>query len=200
MKSAEFIRNFAMCLLCSLSVAACTADSLPSTSPSQVDQTVTVATENLPKNHEATQKPPNTNPPSGDAARSAIESRRPLNVPGVPDGVLESGMDYAYLRRAVLAHGWTPAVNKHCKANVAGDDYKTLCTAHPNLQDCKVCDQMPELSECSVDGYCLMHFHNASTNQTMEVGTYGDTTGWSVHEKDSQLGVTGLTVTPTAAQ
>ena len=55
---------------------------------------------------------------------------------------------------------------------------------------------MPELSDCSVDGYCLMHFRLASTNQNMDVGTYGDTTGWDVRAKDYQLAVTGLTVTP----
>lgn len=119
---------------------------------------------------------------SEDAARSAIESREPLTAPGVPNGLLKTGMDYADLRRAVLAQGWVPVVNVQCKTNVDGGD--------------KVCDQMPELSECSTDGYCLMHFHLARTNQNMEVGTYGDLTGWDVQAKDSQLAVTGLTVTP----
>jgi hypothetical protein len=120
------------------------------------------------------------NPPSEDAARRAVESQEKLNVPGMSDIVLRAGMDYADFRRAILSKGWVPVVDKQCKSNVDGGN--------------ELCEQMPELSSCSVDGYCLMRFHFVDAGQVMEVGAYGDTTGWSIQAKDSQLAVTGVTI------
>jgi hypothetical protein len=122
-------------------------------------------------------------PPSEDAARNVIEKRASINVSGIPKGVLRVGMDYADMRRVILAAGWIPMIDKQCKVNVDEGD--------------KLCQQMPELSGCSVDGYCVMHFRLPNTNQSMEVGTFGDTTGWDIGAKDSQLAVTGLTISTT---
>lgn len=182
MKSVKFTCKFAMCLLCLLT-AACADGNSVSTSPTQVGRDSSVSTLPLPENHQENRQPLAESRRSEDAARNAIESQTPISVPGKPNGTLKTGMDYADLRRAVLAKGWMPVVDRQCKVNVDGGN--------------ELCDQMPELSDCSADGYCLMHFHLASTNQDMEVGTYGDTTGRDVRAKDSQLVVTGLTVAVT---
>jgi len=181
MKIVRVIQAFALSLAW-LPPAGCSANtSTVSTGPTTIQQSEPTASASL-KNREATQQTSNTTlagPPSEDAARDAIETRKPLSVPGVPAGVLKTGMDYADLRRVVIALGWTPLLDKQCETNVSSDN---------------LCSQMPELSECSVDGYCLMHFHLTSTNQDMEVCTYGDTTGWDANAKGSQLAVTGLAV------
>lgn len=126
------------------------------------------------------QRAPVGNPPSSEAVRDAIDSQKLLVVPGVPNGVLKVGMDYADFRREILAKGWTPVTDAQCQANVDGGD--------------KLCEKMPELSTCSVDGYCLMHFSLANTNKIMEVGTYGDAASWDAMGKDSQLAVTGSNI------
>jgi len=86
-----------------LGVSVCNADSAPKNA-AQVRQTAPGAQSTVSSN-----PPARTTPSSGhrseDAARIAIESREPLSVPGVPNGVLKSGMDYIDLRRAILARG-----------------------------------------------------------------------------------------------
>jgi len=51
---------------------------------------------------------------------------------------------------------------------------------------------------CSGDAVCLMHFQDAATHRQLDVSTYGDLGDRNVHGVDSQLGVTGWTVSSTA--
>ncbi|SEM10756.1 hypothetical protein SAMN05428989_3069 [Pseudoxanthomonas sp. GM95] len=83
-------------------------------------------------------------------------------------------MPYAELRRIVLAQGWLPKVDAQCKANVVGADFAEQCKDSPDR--CQVCEDLPELSACSGDGHCLMHFHR--NDQTLAVSTYGAIDGW----------------------
>ena len=110
---------------------------------------------------------------------------------------VNKGMAYADFRKAVLAQGWQPVVDLKCKANVVGGAYKELCAK--GADSCKACDELPELSACSGDAVCAMNFHHPADNQSMEVSTYGDIGDRNVHGKDSQLDVTGWTVSPAAS-
>ncbi|GLQ45388.1 hypothetical protein GCM10007862_04390 [Dyella lipolytica] len=108
-------------------------------------------------------------------------------------------MTYADFHNALLAQGWVPVVDKQCKANVVGGDYKTSCATHPD-STCNACDVIPELSSCGADGVCLTRFHNANNNKNLEVGTYGDTDDWNVHGGESRILVTGWSITPAASR
>jgi hypothetical protein len=108
------------------------------------------------------------------------------------DSVLKKDMPYADLRQTVLGQGWKPKVDLQCKANVVGADYEKQCAKDPGM--CKVCDNLPELSSCSGDGACLMHFQKPG--QTLKVVTYGSTDDWNVHGASSQMNVTGWSVAP----
>jgi len=127
---------------------------------------------------------------SGSTAQSPPVAAKSLNG-------INKGMAYADFRKAVLAQGWQPVVDLKCKANVVGGAYKELCAK--GADSCKACDELPELSACSGDAVCAMNFHHAADNQSMEVSTYGDIGDRNVHGKDSQLDVTGWTVSPGAS-
>lgn len=107
------------------------------------------------------------------------------------DSKLDKGMAYSEFRKLVLDHGWRPKPDAQCMANVVGGDYKTWCPAHPNDAMCKVCDEAPELSSCSGDGHCLMHFTHEGENKVLAVGTYGEISHWNAPADKSGLMVTG---------
>jgi hypothetical protein len=121
----------------------------------------------------------NATPPAqtGAAPSTPASSAKPASG-GSLDGTLKKDMPYADL----------------CKANVVGADYEKQCAKDPGM--CKVCDNLPELSSCSGDGACLMHFQKAG--QTLKVVTYGSTDDWNVHGASSQMNVTGWSVAPNA--
>jgi len=126
---------------------------------------------------------------------AAMDSKPPAPASSTAlESVLKEGMAYADLRKAVLEHGWTPLVNMQCKVNVVGADYEQQCKADPAM--CRECDEMPELSACSGDGYCLMKFRHADSGQDLEVSSYGMIEDWNVPAEDSRLNVTKWTVTP----
>ncbi len=102
---------------------------------------------------------------------------------------LKSGMAYADLRKSVIAAGWSPIIDSACKANVVGEDHEIFCATHPELDSCKVCNDLPELSACSGDAYCGMSFSKGS--QRLHVATYGDFGDRYVTGDRSQLSVTG---------
>ena len=128
--------------------------------------------------------------PTGDAPASSAKA----TASGSLDNALKKDMPYADLRQAVLGQGWKPKVDLQCKANVVGADYEKQCAKDPGM--CKVCDNLPELSSCSGDGACLMHFQKSG--QTLKVVTYGSTDDWNVHGASSQMNVTGWSVAPDA--
>lgn len=106
-------------------------------------------------------------------------------------GKLDKGMAYSEFRKLALDHGWRPKPDARCPANVVGGDYGTWCPANPNDAMCKVCDEVPELSSCSGDGHCLMHFAHKGTDKVLAVGTYGEISRWNAPAGKSGLMVTG---------
>lgn len=103
---------------------------------------------------------------------------------------LKEGMAYADLRKIVVDAGWQPVVDADCKSNVMGRGYESLCKSDPGLSSCTICDRLPELSACSGDAYCGMHFSNGI--QRLHVVTYGDFADWNVSGNQSQMSVSGL--------
>ncbi len=103
---------------------------------------------------------------------------------------LKEGMAYADLRKIVIDAGWKPVMDAECKSNVMGRGYESLCKSNPTLSSCTICDRLPELSACSGDAYCGMHFSNGI--QRLHVVTYGDFTDWNVSGNQSQMSVSGL--------
>lgn len=104
----------------------------------------------------------------------------------------KSGMAYADFQRIAINAGWSAVVDPQCRVNVIGTNYMGLCSAHPELDDCRVCDDMPELGSCSGDGYCGMKF--SKQTQTLEVTTYGMTDDRKITGRDSRLRVAGWKV------
>ncbi len=123
------------------------------------------------------------------------KSSQPTDVKGITlvrqllKNDLREGMPYADFRQKVLAHGWTPLVDPQCKANVVGGNYEALCSEHPDLTSCQVCEQMPELSAYSGDGYGLMRFHKSGVDESLEVTSIGMISDWDVLGDDSRLQV-----------
>jgi hypothetical protein len=97
---------------------------------------------------------------------------------------LTEGMAYADLRATVLSKGWKPKADAQCKANVVGGNFAELCKHNPD--QCKVCDDVPELSSCSGDGHCLMNFERGD-EEILSVSTYGEMADWNVTGKASGL-------------
>lgn len=109
-----------------------------------------------------------------------------------PIAGLKKGMAYADLRSAVTRDGWTPVVDAECKANVIGSDYSKLCSTQPGLDDCRVCQDLPELGSCSGDGYCGMTFKRKE--QILDVTAYGMIEDRFVKGTESRLQVMGWKV------
>jgi len=102
---------------------------------------------------------------------------------------LEQGMAYADLRRRLLSAGWKPVVDSACTSNVVGSNYESVCNADPNSSACNICKILPELSSCSGDAYCGMHFSNGI--EKLHVVAYGDFQDWNVEGEKSQFSVSG---------
>ena len=102
---------------------------------------------------------------------------------------LRKGMPYADFRKAVVDSGWAPVIDPECKPNVVGGDYAKTCAAKPEPDDCRACDDLPELSACSGDGYCGMTF--SSDGEGLGVTTYGMIEDRAVSGESSRLEVMG---------
>jgi hypothetical protein len=100
---------------------------------------------------------------------------------------IKKGMSYADLRKLVVDSGWNPVVDSECKSNVVGANFKKTCELDHDLEACKICDHLPELSSCSGDAYCGMFFSNGS--EKLHVVTFGDFSDWDVLGAESQLSV-----------
>ncbi|MFC3656830.1 hypothetical protein FZ025_00440 [Xanthomonas hyacinthi] len=129
------------------------------------------------------------------AASNKIQSKEPATLPDsskdsvaavVPVG-LKEGMAYGDLRSILISGNWVPKSHPDCKRSVIGADFDKVCSSDPNL--CKECDDLPELSECSGDGHCLMEFSDAGGRQVLTVATYGDIKDAKVESEESGLRV-----------
>lgn len=116
------------------------------------------------------------------------------------DDKLDRGMAYNEFRKIVIDHGWQPRPDAQCMANVVGGNYKTLCSEHPELGNCRACTEVRELSSCSGDGHCLMQFSHEGFDKTLEVGTYGEIGDWNAPADKSRLAVTGWEYRAPAAE
>lgn len=103
------------------------------------------------------------------------------------DATLKQGMPYADARETLLAAGWQPVRDAQCRANVIGENHAELCAANPGLTGCKACDDLPELSACSSDGYCSLKFRHAADGRNLQVTTYGMIEDRHVKGPDSRL-------------
>lgn len=169
-------RLFLSCLLTLFAaVAACQSSVTPAAQPGPTDRQV------------APGSAPKTAGPTG------VKSSAP-SVAGASLNNVRKGMAYADFRSALLTDGWQPVVDLKCKANVVGGAYKELCAR--GVDSCKACDELPELSACSGDAVCMMRFRDPDTRRQLDVSTYGDIGDRAVHGTDSQLNVTGWTVSP----
>jgi len=132
--------------------------------------------------------PPVSSP--GQVANPRATSSKPESAPvgGPIIAGLSKGMAYADLRRLALQSGWAPVVDPDCKSNVMGPNYEELCKSDTS-EFCAVCNQLPEVSGCSGDGYCGMYF--SSGQQRLHVVTYGMIEDWNVSGVTSRLNVDG---------
>lgn len=119
-------------------------------------------------------------------ASPTAEAPTPVATTPSASVALSEGMAYADLRKTVLAKGWKPKVDAQCKANVVGGNFDQVCKDHPD--QCKVCDDVPELSSCSGDGHCLMNFERGA-GEALAVSTYGEIADWNVSGTASRLSV-----------
>ncbi|WP_206710736.1 hypothetical protein [Xanthomonas translucens] len=109
-----------------------------------------------------------------------------LVAAAVPAG-LKEGMAYGDLRGKIISNNWLPKSHPNCKRGVIGADFERVCSSDPKL--CRDCDDLPELSECSGDGHCLMEFSASDGSQVLTVATYGDIRDAKVEGETSGLRV-----------
>jgi hypothetical protein len=122
----------------------------------------------------------------GQQPAAAMAPSKPATAAptAAPRGALTEGMAYADLRATVLSKGWKPKADAQCKANVVGGNFAELCKHNPD--QCKVCDDVPELSSCSGDGHCVMNFERGE-EEVLSVSTYGEISDWHGAGKASGL-------------
>lgn len=113
---------------------------------------------------------------------------------------LKDHVSYAAFRQKALAIGWQPLPDKKCMANVAGADYQSFCPKNTDLAACRICKELPELSSCSGDGYCLMQFTHAGSSSVLQATTYGDFSRWRENTSDAGLMISGWELAPLPAK
>lgn len=102
---------------------------------------------------------------------------------------LREGMAYIDFRNAAVAAGWKPVPDAECRENMLGADPVAACRVRPDSAACRLCDELPELSACSMDLVCDMAFSKGST--TLRVGTFGEIEAWRTGGPDAPLAVDG---------
>jgi hypothetical protein len=117
----------------------------------------------------AEQSPPSQGAvnPSQETTTSGTESKPPEDPRSdrspwqtIKPNVAEGQTYNEQLRQFILSSGWEPVVDPNCKQNVGGG--------------AAVCNERPEVSACSGDGYCIMRFQHRVKDVAVKIGTYGD--------------------------
>lgn len=122
---------------------------------------------------------------TGNSPNSQVAAKSTIFAT-VPAG-LKEGMAYGDLRNMVISGKWSPKPHPNCKREVIGADFEKICSSSKDI--CKQCDDLPELSECSGDGHCLMEFSDAKGQRVLTVATYGDIRDAKVEGEKSGLRV-----------
>lgn len=107
----------------------------------------------------------------------------------------EKNQPYADFRNLALGLGWVPLKDSQCKVNVVGANHAELCAGTNPLANCKVCDELPELSSCSGDGNCLVRFSHPDSAEILEATGYGDVADWRTTGNDASLRVSSWELT-----
>jgi len=141
---------------------------------------------------------PSASPVGSELSPAAVapQQRESLPVGIAMNSQISKGMSYADLRKIVVQSGWKPVVDSDCKSNVMGSNHEELCKSNAS-ELCKVCDDLPEVSGCSGDGYCGMYFSNGE--QQLHVVTFGMIEDWNVSGSTSRLNVDGWDFSKTDA-
>lgn len=113
--------------------------------------------------------------------------------------VIKKDMAYADLRKLLLGDGWEPVKDPQCRVRVAGYDEKT-CDENPDLALCTACEQMPELSAYSGDGFATSQFKDVRAGKTLKVVSYGMIEDWNITGEDSRLRVEEWEIADTQTQ
>jgi hypothetical protein len=128
-----------------------------------------------------------TSAASGAPAAKPVKAKSDL--PKLP---IKIGMEYGKARKRLLAQGWRPFRDPNCLRNLSGDDkskkeweqYWAIPKNRYHNDDYTLCRRIPELSICSVDGYCNMYFKK--NGKLLNVGTYDSAAFW-----DNEVQVSG---------
>ncbi len=107
------------------------------------------------------------------------------------DAQLRKGMAYGDFRKAVLAAGWEPLPNAACRANLLGDAAEQTCAADPQLIQCRICEEMPELDSCSSDALCLVRFRHLQDSRVLRATGRGEVRYWQDTGDDAGLQIVG---------
>lgn len=110
---------------------------------------------------------PNQESASTKSARGVSNEKEAIDIPIR----LTRGMLYVEARKALIGSGWQAP---NLPAN--GYDEKSKKVIEECSGDVAMCNNFPEITSCSGQGYCLMEFTNKS-NGKLEVTTYGELSG-----------------------
>lgn len=131
-------------------------------------------------------------------ATSSMTDQGSNTVSNLQDAI-KKDMAYADLRKLLIEGGWEPVKDPQCQVQVAGYDQKT-CSDNQDLALCRACEQMPELSAYSGDGFATSRFNDVRAGKTLKLVSYGMIEDWNVPGDDSRLRIEEWESADTSAQ
>jgi hypothetical protein len=90
-------------------------------------------------------------------APTAMAAAGQCTLDPLPKGTLKVGMPYHTVRQRILAAGYAPYPPKK--------DRKEYCSDKTGTGYKYVCATWPEISDCSIDGYCAAFFRDSAGNR-----------------------------------
>lgn len=131
----------------------------------------------------------NDSPVNDSAQSTAAIAETDTDATAIASG-FRKGMAYGAFRALVLGEGWEPVPNSDCRANLLGAEAETLCATNPQLLNCRICNEVPELQSCSGDARCLVRFRHAGSGTELEARAYGEIEYWNETGDDAGLHLT----------